>query len=86
MGVETQERTAMTQPFDTGDRVQITTPESADPDHHHHRRLGQVLDVREDGYAVATGDPRDAYLYRIRFIDDDGGEMWFRHADLCDVE
>lgn len=68
--------------YEIGDRVRVTIPDSDDPDHRYHGEVGQIEEVLQDDLSGVTGDPRDDFLYRIRFDDDALGRMSFRHHDL----
>lgn len=70
------------QVYELDARVQVTVPEPTDPDHRYHGATGRIVAIRRSGLAAATGDPRDAWLYRVAFDESGGDEMLFRHAEL----
>ena len=67
--------------FTTGDRVRVDIPDTTDPDHdRYHGVHGRVVEVLEDDAGVATGDERDAEIYRIEL--ENGETADFRWRDL----
>lgn len=72
----------MTAPqYTVDDRVRIDIPDEEDPDHDsYHGKHGTIIEIFEDEADTETGDPRDAYLYRIDI--DSGGTADFRWRDV----
>lgn len=70
------------QVYDLGERVRVTIPRATDPDHHYDGDVGQVVGACRSGLTAATGDPRDAYLYRVDFSAGADDAMLFHHSDL----
>lgn len=68
--------------YQVGDRVRVAIPDASDPDHRYHGKTGRIEEVLQDDLSQITGDPRDDFLYRVRFDDDSLGKMSFRHHDL----
>jgi ribosomal protein L21E len=67
--------------FTTGDRVRVDIPNTTDPDHDRYHGLhGTVVDVLEDGAGEATGDERDAVIFRVELENEETAD--FRWRDL----
>lgn len=65
-----------------GDRIRVTVPDPADPDHRYHGETGEVVDVSEDELGQLFDDPRLNYLVTVEFDDESLGTMTFRIHDL----
>jgi hypothetical protein len=70
------------EPYTSGDRVQIYLRET-DPDAAHHGTECIVVARSQDGLAEKSGRDLDAYTYRLRPIDQETPlAVEFRHFDL----
>lgn len=57
--------------FEIGDEVRVDIPDKDDPDHERlHRKRGTIIEVIEDEAGKETGDPRDSYLFSVKFDQD----------------
>lgn len=69
------------QRFVEGDRIRVDIPDESDPDHTRlHGKHGEVVKVVHDDAHAATGDERDAVIYRVEL--GTGEEVDLRWRDL----
>jgi ribosomal protein L21E len=67
--------------FTKGDRVRVDIPDTTDHDHdRYHGVHGKVVEVLEDDAGEATGDERDAEIYRVKLENRETAD--FRWRDL----
>lgn len=60
------------QRFHEGDQVRVDIPDETDPDHERlHGEVGEIIGIIEDDASQATGDERDAVIYRVVLTDGD---------------